>query len=110
MGTHPIFESDFDCLTVRKKVKMFRRSSLALQSRRTWKHHGRALEWNSAMYEPEQKYLVSLWRNQIRGPAHNHHDMGEWTRNNQMLYPPLEEGQPRRPFEIYWGKAQVAVG
>jgi len=21
MGTHPIFESDFDCLTVRKKVE-----------------------------------------------------------------------------------------
>ena len=27
-----------------------------------------------------------------------------------MLYPPRKDGEPARPFEIYWGRANVAAG
>jgi len=37
----------------------------------------------------------------------HHYDMGEWTKKNLMIYPPLEPGQSPRPFEIYWGRANV---
>ena len=40
----------------------------------------------------------------------HHRDLGEWTRNNMMLYPPRKDGEPARPFEIYWGRANVAAG
>merc|ERR1712113_203963 len=97
MGTHPIFESDFDCLTdmriLRKQIRNFQ-------------HHGRALEWTRHTLTPEYRYRQNVIYAQTKENKH-HYDMGEWTRNNNMIYPPRKQGEPRRPFEIYWGRANV---
>merc|ERR1711953_194946 len=97
MGTHPIFESDFDCLTdmriLRKQIRNFQ-------------HHGRALEWTRHTLTPEYRYRQNVLYAQTKENKH-HYDMGEWTRNNNMIYPPRKPGEPRRPFEIYWGRANV---
>lgn len=57
-------------------------------ARRTWKHHGGAMDNKIYMYEPESQYMLKMWKKRFLGKTH--HDMGEWTQNNTMLYPPLE--------------------
>ena len=57
-------------------------------ARRTWKHHGAAMDGKKFMYEPEAQYMLKTWKKRFLGKTH--HDMGEWTQNNMMLYPPLE--------------------
>jgi hypothetical protein len=47
------------------------------------------------------------WLHSLEKKQHN--DMGEWSKKNNMIYPPLEEGEPPRPHEIYWGRSRVAI-
>ena len=56
----------------------------------------------------ETRYTKNTWWNSHEDK--HHRDLGEWTRNNMMLYPPRKDGDPARPFEIYWGRANVAAG
>ena len=55
---------------------------------------------------PEARYYNLQWRASLSNKQH--HDMGEWTKKNTMLYPPQKEGEPPRPYEVYWGRANVA--
>ena len=69
--------------------------------------HGNALNWYEPNITPEAKFSNNQWRSSLKDMKHN--DMGEWTRKNLMLYPPQKEGEPKRPYELYWGKAQIAI-
>ena len=69
--------------------------------------HGNALQWYAPNITPEARYSNVKWRSHLARKTHN--DLGEWTRKNLMLYPPQKEGEPARPCEVYWGRAQIAM-
>jgi len=71
------------------------------------KGHGNALQWYAPNLTPEARHSHFSWRASLMNKEH--HDMGEWTKKNLMLYPPQKEGEPPRPMEIYWGRAQIAA-
>jgi len=69
--------------------------------------HGNAMNWFAPNITPEAKYQRKQWLHSLEKKQHN--DMGEWSKKNNMIYPPLEEGEPPRPHEIYWGRGRVAI-
>merc|ERR1712168_1363217 len=95
MGTHPIFESDFDCLTVvrnRKRIKMFRRVPVAASaSSRNFKwmqdkeYRAKGLVTMNGMERnmPTKRLNVDVYNDTVYNPQSKEtgwkmHELNEW--------------------------------